>query len=56
MTGVRGAIRRDRKAWNDRVRDIGVVGREVVETISEGVTRLDRALRNDKRKLRGKTP
>ena len=56
MTSVKAAIRKGRKSWSDSVQDIGVVGKAGMETVSEGITRLNRALRNDKRKLRGKTP
>jgi hypothetical protein len=55
MNGVSRVVRKGKKSWNDRVKDIGVVAKEGTETISEGITRLNIALRNDKRKLRSKT-
>jgi hypothetical protein len=55
MTSVRTATQRDKKSWRDSIKDIGVIGGGV-ETISEGITRLNKALRNDKRTLRDKSP
>ena len=56
MASVRAAIRKGEKSWNDSIRDIGVVGKAGMETISEGITRLNKALRNEKRTLRDKSP
>ena len=48
-------VQRDRKSWTNKIKDISSIGKEHGESISEGITRLNKALRNDKRKLRSKT-
>ena len=52
MIGVNRVFRKNKASRNNRVKDKGVVVTEGTETISEGVTRLNKAIINDKRTLR----
>jgi hypothetical protein len=56
MTSDRKTIRKGGKPWNDSILDIGAVGKGGRETISEGISRLNKSIRDDKRNLRRKNP
>jgi hypothetical protein len=56
MTRDRKTIRNGGKPWNDSIRDIGAVGKDGGETVSEGISRLNKSIRDDKRNLRRKKP
>ncbi|MFH1404079.1 MAG: hypothetical protein ABIH11_07415 [Candidatus Altiarchaeota archaeon] len=53
MDSVKKGVHENRDSWDDGIKDMDVAVNDKGETVSEGITRLNTAIKKDKRKLRG---